>query len=87
MHEEAENKFISIVIDDPDLMIQDSVDEIMATSLRPWVYYVPIHSSELQNIGLLDTLEEFFIFILEKFNEKHTHSLDEKFMELANHDD
>lgn len=87
VYDEAENKFVSFVIDDADLIIQDDVDEILQTTFRRWVHYIPIHSTELQDIDLLQTLEEFFMFILEKFNEENEYTSDSKKMELTNHDE
>ena len=75
VHEMAENKFVSFIIDDPQLVVQDSIEQILSKEFRPWVQYVPIHMNELQNHEILSYLEDFFMFLLEKFN-SHTHDID-----------
>lgn len=68
VYDKAENKFVSIVVDDANSIIQEDISSILKTKFRRWFHYILLHSEELQNIRLLNTVEEFFIFILEKFN-------------------
>ena len=66
--DQGENKFISFAIDDQKLIIQKELETILNSTFRPWIHYIPMHEKELRNIDILTTIEEFFLFILEKFN-------------------
>ena len=81
VYDGAENKFISFVIDDPNSIVQKNMNTILKSIFRRWVHYIPLHNAESENIGLLGTIEDFFIFILEKVNSTDSNTPEQEIIE------
>ena len=69
------NKFISFVVNDSKSLLPKL--ETIVKEFRPWMQYIPMHLAEMKNISIVNTIEEFFIFLLEKFNSIDENSNDE----------